>query len=80
MLKARVITALVLLPVALLILFVLPEDAFAMSVGLIVLVGAWEFPKTPKPLQSEKSFLCLYCCNDNWLAFELLTNLNLFNC
>lgn len=43
MLKARVITALVLLPVALLILFVLPEDAFAMSVGLIVLVGAWEW-------------------------------------
>ena len=45
MLKLRVVTALVLLPVALLILFVLPEDAFAMSVGLIVLVGAWEWTR-----------------------------------
>lgn len=43
MLKSRILTALVLLPVALLILFVLPEDAFAMSVGLIALVGAWEW-------------------------------------
>ena len=43
MLKARVLTALVMLPIALLILFVLPEDAFAMCVGLIVLVGAWEW-------------------------------------
>jgi len=43
MLKARVITALLMLPIALLILFVLPEKAFAVSVGLIVLVGAWEW-------------------------------------
>ena len=43
MLKVRILTALVLLPVALLIFFVLPEDAFAISVGLIVLVGAWEW-------------------------------------
>ena len=43
MLKARVLTALVMLPIALLILFVLPEDAFALCVGLIILVGAWEW-------------------------------------
>jgi phosphatidate cytidylyltransferase len=43
MLKARVLTALIMLPIALLILFVLPEDAFAMCIGLIVLVGAWEW-------------------------------------
>jgi phosphatidate cytidylyltransferase len=43
MLKARVLTALVMLPIALLILFVLPEDAFAVCIGLIVLVGAWEW-------------------------------------
>ena len=43
MLKARVVTALLLLPVALLILFVLPSDAFALAVGLIVLTGAWEW-------------------------------------
>ena len=29
-----------MLPVALLILFVVPEDAFAMCVGLIILIGA----------------------------------------
>jgi phosphatidate cytidylyltransferase len=43
MLKARVLTAFMLLPLALLIFFVLPEDVFAISVGLIVLVGAWEW-------------------------------------
>ena len=43
MLKVRILTAAVLLPVALLVLFVLPEDAFAFSVGLIVLIGAWEW-------------------------------------
>jgi len=43
MLKARVITALLMLPVALLILFVLPPDAFALAVGCIVLMGAWEW-------------------------------------
>ncbi len=43
MLKVRILTALVMLPVALLILFVLPEDAFAMCIGFIVLVGAWEW-------------------------------------
>lgn len=43
MLKVRVLTAMVLLPVALLVLFVFPEDAFAFSVGLVVLVGAWEW-------------------------------------
>ena len=35
MLKMRVLTAVVLLPVALLVLFVFPEDAFAFSVGLV---------------------------------------------
>lgn len=43
MLKARVFTALTLLPVALLILFVLPLDAFAVAVGAILLLGAWEW-------------------------------------
>ena len=43
MLKVRVLTAVVLLPVALLVLFVFPEDAFAFSVGLVVLIGAWEW-------------------------------------
>ncbi len=43
MLKARILTSLVMLPAALMVLFVLPEDAFAICVGLIVLIGAWEW-------------------------------------
>jgi phosphatidate cytidylyltransferase len=50
MLKARVLTALVMLPIALLVLFVLPEDAFAMCIGLIVLVGAWEWIRLSGPV------------------------------
>jgi len=42
-LKARVLTALGLLPLALLILFVLPETAFALCVAGIVMMGAWEW-------------------------------------
>ncbi len=43
MLKARVLTALLLLPLALLILFVLPTDAFGVAVGAVLLLGAWEW-------------------------------------
>ena len=43
MLKVRVPTAVVLLPASLFIFFVFPEDAFAFSVGLVVLIGAWEW-------------------------------------
>ena len=43
MLKVRVLTAVVLLPVALLVLFIFPEHSFAFGVGLIVLIGAWEW-------------------------------------
>jgi phosphatidate cytidylyltransferase len=50
MLKARVLTALVMLPIALLILFFLPEDAFAVCIGLIVLVGAWEWIRLSGPV------------------------------
>jgi phosphatidate cytidylyltransferase len=50
MLKARVLTALVMLPIALLVLFVLPEDAFAVCIGLIVLVGAWEWIRLSGPV------------------------------
>ena len=43
MLKVRVLTAVLLLPIALLVLFIFPEDSFAFGVGLIVLIGAWEW-------------------------------------
>ena len=43
MLKVRILTAVVMLPVALLVLFVFSEDAFAFSVGVIVAIGAWEW-------------------------------------
>ena len=43
MLKVRVLTAVLLLPIALLVLFIFPEDSFAFGVGLIILIGAWEW-------------------------------------
>jgi phosphatidate cytidylyltransferase len=43
MLKARVITALILAPTALVILFALPATGFAITIGGIVLVAAWEW-------------------------------------
>lgn len=43
MLKQRVLTALVLIPLTLLILFYLPADAFCFLIGLIVLGAAWEW-------------------------------------
>ena len=43
MLKVRILTAVVMLPVAVLVLFVFSEDAFAFSIGVIVAIGAWEW-------------------------------------
>lgn len=43
MLKPRILTALILFPIALLILFASTVNIFAISVGLIVLVAAWEW-------------------------------------
>ncbi len=43
MLRDRILTALALLPVVLSILFVVPENFFAISIGLILLAGAWEW-------------------------------------
>jgi phosphatidate cytidylyltransferase len=43
MLKARVITALILAPTALVILFALPATGFAITIWGIVLVAAWEW-------------------------------------
>jgi phosphatidate cytidylyltransferase len=59
MLKARVLTALVMLPIALLILFVLPEDAFAVCIGLIVLVGAWEWIRLSGPVSQSLTLTLL---------------------
>ncbi len=43
MLRDRILTALVLLPIVLSILFVASEIFFAISIGLILLIGAWEW-------------------------------------
>jgi phosphatidate cytidylyltransferase len=59
MLKARVLTALVMLPIALLVLFVLPEDAFAVCIGLIVLVGAWEWIRLSGPVSQPLTLTLL---------------------
>lgn len=43
MLKQRVLTALVLIPLTLLVLFYLPPDAFCFLIAIIVLGAAWEW-------------------------------------
>lgn len=45
MLKQRIITALVLLPLAVLGFFVLEGVAFALAMGLVVVLGAWEWAR-----------------------------------
>ena len=43
MLKLRVLTALVLIPLMLWALFALPQTAFMIFIGVFVLIGAWEW-------------------------------------
>lgn len=43
MLRARVTTALILAPLALVVLFLLPPTGFAVAIGGVVLVAAWEW-------------------------------------
>ncbi|MDC9720381.1 MAG: phosphatidate cytidylyltransferase [Gammaproteobacteria bacterium] len=43
MLKSRIVTALVIAPLTLAAVFFLPQQAFALFVALIVLMGAWEW-------------------------------------
>jgi phosphatidate cytidylyltransferase len=43
MLKARVLTSFCLVPLALLIFFFIPLDAFALSLGLVLVVAGWEW-------------------------------------
>lgn len=43
MLKQRIVTGLVLAPVALAAVFLLPLTAFSVFVGLVIMLGAWEW-------------------------------------
>ncbi len=45
MLKARIITALLLLPLVLGAIFLLPTWAFSLTLGAVVLLGAWEWAR-----------------------------------
>lgn len=45
MLKQRVITALVLLPLAMLVIFAVPAPWFLVIVGLVLLGGSWEYSR-----------------------------------
>lgn len=60
MLRTRVLTALVLLPVALAAIFLLTPEQFSWAAGLLLLVGTWEFHRVAdlrKPLEGAMLFV-----------------------
>ena len=55
MLKQRIITALILLPIALCGFFLLAGASFALFIGLVVTLGAWEWARLAGfPAQSAR--------------------------
>lgn len=74
MLKLRMLTAFGLLPIALAILFLLPELWFAISVGLILLVGAWEWTRLSGLRQSSGTILALVIVFSGLLIFSYKLN------
>ncbi len=57
MLKQRILTALVLLPLLLWAIFKLPNDQFTVFVGLFCLVGAWEWARLSEPALPRRLFI-----------------------
>lgn len=60
MLKQRIITALILIPIALAVLFFLPPQYFFMLTALIALVGAWEWCNLLMVKKKSARFLYLF--------------------
>jgi phosphatidate cytidylyltransferase len=54
MLKQRIITAAIMLPVAIIGFFLLDGAAFALFIGAVVVVGAWEWARMAGYLSQEK--------------------------
>ncbi len=59
MLRQRVITAAILIPLIILAVFKLPADFFALLIGLIVLLGAWEWIQLAGINEPTKKYLFL---------------------
>ena len=62
MLKTRILTALVLLPVALSGIFLLTPQNFALAVALLLLVGCWEFHRLARLQSAAGVMLALPVC------------------
>ena len=60
MLRARVLTSFWLVPLALLIFFFIPMDAFALSLGLVLVIAGWEWIRLVDLFFKRSSWFVLF--------------------